>query len=778
MSPPKGVPTNRRDSHSRFDEHRHNGSDRPLQKKRLGNDTGISTGAGGGGGGGGPVKIWRCPSTSSLREEACADLKGMDRPGLWRGPRQSSEELKAGYDQLHRLKERFKADRKRRVAGVKGGFLSHLRAELSEDERERWMKRRAFVRPDRFTVGQRRELREWFDCLDKDGSGEIDSSELSHPLLCTGLARSALEVGHLVRQVDKDGSGEIGFKEFLAILRPKGSSAGKSAIDKIVHLQDVKRAHGSDMQTVVATARRSLLIKEVLDEAAFRSSVTDDVEKQRLLALSNGDMRALKALREREERLERRRVKKNLFIQAVSDATDFQQERKRIDEAVLQNVRMRELRKKKRALALTVHSLSPSSWRHPAPSSTEPVYAPAFAPSPTPSVRFAEPELASADHHNNCGTNNKNARASAESGQTGTAGTCCRSGSGSSGGVSGDGASAFATFASSPEVQKLLWQDEHHLMQRRRHHHNFKRSASARNLEGTDGMICLSGSPPGSRGCGLGLAGNDDECALPVSVTASVMVYSGGNMEACTTSSLPLSGKSAASAFPAAEIPSEQASRLGPPLRGDARITGHRSREGSRSRPFSYGNDTSNNTSSNRAGKYSPARISGSHARRSNGCSVGGANGAQGPDKISRSRDGASEVADHPLPPTTREGCRAVDDIHGLTEGTARAGFSAEGGLTLTGTGKSRVEEGSRPMVDQADVVADEVSVGRTGEGPGSLVARCATDWYRQSKLSASVNGAARLPLGTGQASKAHSQIVVGGGGGDTARVDDNKFLE
>lgn len=37
-----------------------------------------------------------------------------------------------------------------------------------------------------------------FDCLDKDGSGEIDSSELSHPLLCTGLARSALEVGHLV----------------------------------------------------------------------------------------------------------------------------------------------------------------------------------------------------------------------------------------------------------------------------------------------------------------------------------------------------------------------------------------------------------------------------------------------------------------------------------------------------------------------------------------------------------------------------------------------------
>lgn len=48
-----------------------------------------------------------------------------------------------------------------------------------------------------------------------------------------------------VRQVDKDGSGEIGFKEFLAILQPKGVGAGKSAIDKIVHLQDVKKVNGS-----------------------------------------------------------------------------------------------------------------------------------------------------------------------------------------------------------------------------------------------------------------------------------------------------------------------------------------------------------------------------------------------------------------------------------------------------------------------------------------------------------------------------------------------------
>lgn len=39
--------------------------------------------------------------------------------------------------------------------------MSLLRAELGEGETERWMERRALVRRNCFTVGQRRELREW-----------------------------------------------------------------------------------------------------------------------------------------------------------------------------------------------------------------------------------------------------------------------------------------------------------------------------------------------------------------------------------------------------------------------------------------------------------------------------------------------------------------------------------------------------------------------------------------------------------------------------------------
>jgi Ca2+-binding EF-hand superfamily protein len=52
-------------------------------------------------------------------------------------------------------------------------------------------------------VAQRRELKAWFDTLDRDGSGEIGVREMAQPLLATGVAMSASEVAQLVRLADK-----------------------------------------------------------------------------------------------------------------------------------------------------------------------------------------------------------------------------------------------------------------------------------------------------------------------------------------------------------------------------------------------------------------------------------------------------------------------------------------------------------------------------------------------------------------------------------------------
>jgi len=70
------------------------GGERRRRKQRRGNHD-----SGGGG-------------SASLREEACADLSGMARPGLWQSWKHGEEEREAGQQQLERLRERFKADRK------------------------------------------------------------------------------------------------------------------------------------------------------------------------------------------------------------------------------------------------------------------------------------------------------------------------------------------------------------------------------------------------------------------------------------------------------------------------------------------------------------------------------------------------------------------------------------------------------------------------------------------------------------------------------------------
>lgn len=54
-----------------------------------------------------------------------------------------------------------------------------------------------------------------------------------------------------------------------------------------------KKAHDTDMQSVVMRERRSLLMKEILDETTMRNSATDEVEKQRYSLRGSGDGQSL-----------------------------------------------------------------------------------------------------------------------------------------------------------------------------------------------------------------------------------------------------------------------------------------------------------------------------------------------------------------------------------------------------------------------------------------------------------------------------------------------------
>jgi hypothetical protein len=101
----------------------------------------------------------------------------------------------------------------------------HRKKQLAQKELEakdfkRWVKHR---NPNlNRTIDQKNQrnqtLREWFDFLDDDGSGEITRDELGLPLISLGLAPSMAEVDALINTVDQDGSGEIDFYEFTDML--------------------------------------------------------------------------------------------------------------------------------------------------------------------------------------------------------------------------------------------------------------------------------------------------------------------------------------------------------------------------------------------------------------------------------------------------------------------------------------------------------------------------------------------------------------------------------
>ncbi|CAB1119919.1 unnamed protein product [Ectocarpus sp. CCAP 1310/34] len=246
-------------------------------------------------------------------------------------------------------------------------------------------------------------------------------------------------------------------------------------------------------------------MKEILDEAAFRSSALDDVEEKREIAQLNGDHRALKQLKELEAKLERRRVENNLFIQAVSDATDFEQERERLDNNVLHKARSRrELLQT--SLAKGTSFVLPSQSKSNCPQTNA---AEACTPLPGfPSARYPEPR-----------------RAGGGAGGSGAGGNgrvrfveSCKDGESCA-------SNSAIVYNKGDRESRTLVAQEHHLRQRRLHHQNFKKSASARKLAETDGMAGAS-SPSPYLGGGGG-RGNDGSVGEGhVVVTTSVGGYS------------------------------------------------------------------------------------------------------------------------------------------------------------------------------------------------------------------------------------------------------------
>ncbi len=70
-----------------------------------------------------------------------------------------------------------------------------------------------------FEDDQRKQLREYFNYLDKDHGGSISAEELEEPLVALGYAQTRKDVQDLIDVIDDNGNGEIELEEFYSIMK-------------------------------------------------------------------------------------------------------------------------------------------------------------------------------------------------------------------------------------------------------------------------------------------------------------------------------------------------------------------------------------------------------------------------------------------------------------------------------------------------------------------------------------------------------------------------------
>ncbi|CAL8348605.1 unnamed protein product [Arctogadus glacialis] len=68
---------------------------------------------------------------------------------------------------------------------------------------------------------RRRQIREAFRVLDRDGNGFISKQELGMAMRSLGYMPSEVELAIIMQRLDMDGDGQVDFEEFMTILGPK-----------------------------------------------------------------------------------------------------------------------------------------------------------------------------------------------------------------------------------------------------------------------------------------------------------------------------------------------------------------------------------------------------------------------------------------------------------------------------------------------------------------------------------------------------------------------------
>jgi len=160
---------------------------------------------------------------------------------------------------------------------------------ITEMRQENWLRARGLGNRMIDYFERKRLLRQWFDSLDEDKSGEISIDELETPLMNAGVVTSREELKKMIDGYDDNGNGTLDFEEFCAMLSADNHDTKTKALWELMDMHMQGRLGDSHLpfSTVVAMFSRKVVLAAVMGdtvpvEGGEKTLARDTVAYQRI----------------------------------------------------------------------------------------------------------------------------------------------------------------------------------------------------------------------------------------------------------------------------------------------------------------------------------------------------------------------------------------------------------------------------------------------------------------------------------------------------------------
>jgi hypothetical protein len=186
-----------------------------------------------------------------------------------------------------------------------------------------WLRRRGKGGKMETEMDRVRMLRDWFEALDADGSGDISVDELEEPLISIGLVQSKDDLEDMISKYDSSGDGEIDFGEFVKMVMTKEDGQSNAMLKLF---EDFSEGMLGDkllpFSTLVHMYSRKMLFSAVDGENEADKAAGQQVLRARITRIEAREYDAKMAMKKEMEEKSKRRSSMKVALGVTSNTID------------------------------------------------------------------------------------------------------------------------------------------------------------------------------------------------------------------------------------------------------------------------------------------------------------------------------------------------------------------------------------------------------------------------------------------------------------------------